>query len=171
LILDLAMTTSTATTKVDTGEALRLHFENNAITALGKVITLLQERDLYAHALKKLEKGVDLSADLPEIKVVQPAVAKKVMQRMVADAEKATFVVWELSSNVGKLFHTTIRSHSDEMSLLPCFDVEYKAETAKGVVKIAVKTWRRNVAVTVDGKSAATDLLYGQVVTAGMRGG
>lgn len=163
------MTTSTATTKVDTGEALRLHFENNAITALGKVITLLQERDLYAHALKKLEQGVDLSADLPEIKDVQPAVAKQVMQRMVADAEKATFTVWELSSNLGKLFHTTIRSHSDEMSLLPCFDVEYKAETAKGVVKIAVKTWRRNVTVTIDGKTPAMDLLHGQVVMAGMQ--
>ncbi len=165
------MTTSTATTKVDTAEALRLHFENNAITALGKVITLLQERDLYAHALKKLEQGVDLSADLPEIKDVQPAVAKQVMKRMVADAEKTTFTVWELSSKLDKLFHTTIRSHSDEMSLLPCFDVEYKAETTNGVVKIAVKTWRRNVTVTIDGKSAATDLLHGQVVMAGMRGG
>ena len=55
------------------------------------------------------------------------------------------------------------------MSLLPCFDVEYKAETAKGVVKIAVNTWRRNVTVTVDGKVAALDLLHGQVVMAGMR--
>lgn len=164
------MTTSSATTKVDTCEALRLHFENNAITALGKVIALLQERDLYAHALKKLEQGLDLSADLPEIKDVKPAVAKKVMQRMIADAEKATSTVWELSSSVGKLFHTTIRSSSDEMSLLPCFDVEYKAETAKGIVKIAVKTWRRNVTVNVDGKVAASDLLHGQVVMAGMRG-
>lgn len=163
------MTTSTATTKVDTGEALRLHFENNAIAALGKVITLLQERDLYAHALNKLELGEDLSADLPEIKDVKPAVAKKVMQRMVADADKAVSSAWELPSNVGKLFHTTVRSHRDEMSLLPCFDVEYKAETAKGAVQIAIKTWRRNVTVTVDGKDAALDFLHGQFVMAGMR--
>jgi hypothetical protein len=164
------MTTSTATTKIDTGEALRQHFENNAVAALGKVVALLQERDLYAHALKKLEQGVDLSADLPEIKDVKPAIAKKVMQRMVADAEKATFTVWELSSSVGKLFHTTIRSQCNEQSLLPCFDVEYKSDTAKGAVKIAVKTWRRNVTVAVDGRVAALDLLHGQVVVAGMRG-
>jgi hypothetical protein len=164
------MTTSTATTKVDTGEALRVHFENNAIAALGKVITLLQERDLYAHALNKLEQGVDLSADLPEIKDVKPAVAKKVMQRMVAEADRAVSASWELSSTVGKLFHTTIRFGSDEQSLLPCFDVEYKAETAKGTVKIALKTWRRNVSVAVDGKATAVDLLHGQVVIAGMRG-
>lgn len=163
------MTTSTATTKVNTGEALRQHFEKNAITALGKVIALLQERDLYAHALQKLEQGADLSADLPEITDVKPAVAKKVMQRMIADAEKTSSSVWELPTNVGKLFNTTIRSRNDEMSLLPCFDVEYKAETAKGVVKIAVNTWRRNVTVTVDGKVAALDLLHGQVVMAGMR--
>lgn len=163
------MTTTTATTKVDTCEALRLHFENNAITALGKVIALLQERDLYAHALKKLEQGADLSADLPEIKDVKPAVAKKVIQRMIADAEKAAYSVWELSSSVGKLFHTTIRSGSDEMSLLPCFDVEYKAETVKGIVKISVVTWRRNVTVTIDGKDTAVDLLHGQIVMAGMR--
>lgn len=163
------MTTSTATTKIDTSEALRLHFEKNAITALGKVITLLQDRDLYAHALNKLEQGEDLSADLPELKAVKPAVAKKVMQRMVADADKATSLAWELSSNVAKLFHTTIRSHIEEMSLLPCFDVEYKAETAKGVVKVSAKTWRRNVTVIVDGKEAALDLLHGQLVMAGMR--
>lgn len=164
------MTSSTATTKIDTSEALRLYFEKNAITALSKVITLLQERDLYARALKKLEQGVDLSADLPELKDVTQAVAKKVMQRMVKEAEQSASSAWELSSNVGKLFHTTIRSRNDEMSLLPCFDVEYKVETAKGVVKVSAKTWRRNVTVTVDGKAAALDLLHGQVVMAGMRG-
>ncbi len=70
------MTTSTATTKVDTGEALRLHFENNAIAALGKVISLLQEQDLYKHALAKLEQGADLSADLPELKAVKEVVRR-----------------------------------------------------------------------------------------------
>jgi hypothetical protein len=163
------MTTSTATTKVDTGEALRLHFENNAVTALDKVISLLQERDLYAHALNKLEQGADLSADLPEIKDVMPAVAKKVMQRMVADSDKAVLSAWELPSNVGKLFHTTIRSGSDEQSLLPCFDVEYKADSTKGAVKITVKTWRRNVTATVDGNAAAVDQLHGKIVIAAMQ--
>jgi hypothetical protein len=163
------MTTSTATTKVDTGEALRQFFESHAITALGRVIAMLQERDLYELALNKLEQGEDLSTDLPEIKDVTPAAAKKVMQRMVADSDKAVFSAWELPSNVGKLYHTTVRSHKDEMSLLPCFDVEYKAEAANGIVKIAVKTWRRNAAVTVEGKAAALDSLHGQVVMAGMR--
>jgi hypothetical protein len=163
------MTTSNATTEFNSREVLRKHFEKNAIAALGKVIALLQERDLYEHALKKLEQGADLSSDLPELKAVKPAVAKKVMQRMVAEADKATSSAWELSSNVAKLFHTTIRSNKDEMSLLPCFDVEYKAETTKGVVKIAVKTWRRNVTLTVDGNTAALDLLHGQFVMAGMR--
>jgi hypothetical protein len=164
------MTTATATTKVNTSEALRLHFENNAITTLGKVIALLQERDLYAHALNKLEQGADLGADLPEINDVTPAVAKLVMQRMVADADKAVSYAWELSSSVGRLFHTTIRSSSDEPSLLPCFDVEYKAETAKGAVKINVKTWRRNVTATIDGNAAAVELLHGQFVAAAIRG-
>jgi hypothetical protein len=163
------MTTSTATTKVDTGEAVRQFFESNAIAALGKVITLLQERDLYAHALKKLEQGADLSADLPELKNVTPAVAKKVMQRMVADADKAASSAWELSSNVAKLFHTTVRSHSDKMSLLPCFDVEYKAETARGAVKVALKTWRRNVIVTINEEAAAIDEINAKLVLAGLR--
>lgn len=163
------MNASTAMTKIDTGDALRLHFENNAVTALGKVIEILQERDLYTHALKKLEQGMDLSADLPEIKGVKPAVAKKVMQRMIAEAEKATITTWELSASVGKLFRTTAQSHFDEQSLLPCFDVEYRADTAQGPVKIAVKTWRRNVDVTISGKAPACDFLHGQVVMAGMR--
>jgi hypothetical protein len=152
-----------------TGEVLRKHFENNAVAALGKVVVLLQDSSLYAHALKKLEQGVDLSADLPKIKDVKPAIAKKVMKRLVADAEKATFTFWELSSNVGKIFRTTIRLQCDEQSLVTCFDVNCKSYTAKGAVVIAVKTWRRNVNVTVDGRVAALDLLHGQFVIAGMR--
>ena len=163
------MTNSTATTEFDVREALRQHFHNNAIAALDQVIVLLQQRDFYEHVLKKLEQRVDLSDDLPELKTVKPAVAKKVIQRLFAGADKAVASTWELSSNVSKLFDTTIKKRCDDMSLLPCFDVEYKAETAKGVVKIAIKTWRRNVTLTVAGNAAALDLLYAQYVLAGMQ--
>jgi hypothetical protein len=158
------MTTPQATT-----EALEKLFTNWANASFRKCIDLIDEKDFYQHVLDKLDAKADMSSDLPELQNVSDRVAKTTVKKLLQQATEDVDAAWELPTNVSKLFRTTIRLHQDEISLLPCFDVEYKAETAKGVVKIAVKTWRRNVTVTVEGKSEALDLLHGQVVMAGMR--
>ena len=88
---------------------------------------------------------------------------------MAKEAEKAAISAWDLNASLIKIFSTTTRLNQVEQALLPCFDVEYKTETAKGVVRIEVKTWRRNVTITINGKDAALDLLHGQLVMAGMQ--
>lgn len=158
------MTTPQATT-----EAIEKLFTNWANASFRKCIDLIDERGFYQHVLDKLDANADMSSDLPELQNVSGKVAKTTLKRLMQQAAEGVDAAWELPTNLGKLFRTTIRSHQDDISLLPCFDVEYKAETAKGVVKIAVKTWRRKVTVTVEGKSEALDFLHGQVAIAGMR--
>ena len=162
------MTTPQATTSQSHEELLAL-FKNWAAASFGKSVDAVNEEGFYHHVLAKMEAKADLTPDLPELKLMKPSAAKAVVKRLTKQAKESVDKAWELSSNVGKLFHTTIRSRSEEMSLLPCFDVEYKAETAKGVVKIAVKTWRRNISVAVEGKENALDLLRGQIVMAEIR--
>lgn len=162
------MTTPQATTSQSHEELLAL-FKNWAAASFGKSVDAVNEEGFYHHVLAKMEAKADLTPDLPELKLMKLSAAKAVVKLLTKQAKESVDKAWELPTNIGRLFHTTIRSRIDEMSLLPCFDVEYKAETAKGVVKIAVKTWRRNVTVTVGGKDAALDLLHGQFVIAGMR--
>ncbi len=158
------MTTPQATTA-----ALEKLFNNWANASFEKSIECFNEHGFYQHVMAKLDAGADLSQDLPELKNVKNNIAKATVKKLAKQAVEGVDAAWALPSSVAKLFRTTIRSSNNDQSLLPCFDVEYKAETAKGVVKIAVKTWRRNVTVTVDGQTAALDLLHGQVVIAGMR--
>lgn len=161
------MTTSTATTEFNAREALRQHFEKNGLANFEKTIKSLQELDFYKHVLEKLEQGVDLSDELPELRKLKMPVAKKVVKQLIRDTEKAATSVWE---STHKLFRTSVRSGIDESSLLPSFDVVYTANGASGSVKIALKTWRRNLSVSVEGKEAACDSVHGQMVLSGMRG-
>jgi hypothetical protein len=161
------MTTPTATTEFDAREALRQHFEKNGLANFEKTIKSLQELDFYKHVLAKLEQGVDLSDELPELRNWNIQSAKKIVKQLIADAEKAATLVWESPL---KLFSTSVRSSIDKSSLLPCFDVLYTAKASNESVKIALKTWRRKLTVTVDGKEAACETVHGQLVLAGIRG-
>ena len=160
------MTTSTATTEFDAREALRQHFEKNALTAFANSIELLRQRDFYLHALSKIEQGVDLTGELPELKLVNKTVAKKVVKQLIRDTEKAAALVWESPL---KIFTTSARSSIDDLSLLPSFDALYTAKSNSGAVKIAVKTWRRNLTVSVEGNESACHSVHGQLVMAGIR--
>jgi hypothetical protein len=161
------MTTSTATTVFNARQALRQHFEKNGLANFEKTIKLLQELNFYKHVLAKLDQGVDLSDELPELRKLKIQSAKKIVKQLIAESEKAVTLVWE---SPFKLFSTSVRSSIDESSLLPCIDVLYKAKVSNGVVKIALKTWRRNLTVSLDGKDAACDTVHGQLVLAGIRG-
>jgi hypothetical protein len=161
------MTSSTATTEFDAREALRQHFEKNGLTNFEKTIKLLQELNFYKHVLTKLEQGVDLSDELPELRKLKIQSAKKIVKQLIAESEKAATLVWESPI---KLFSTSVRSSIDDSSLLPCFDVLYTAKVSGGAVRIGLKTWRRNITVTVEGKEAACEAVHGQLVFASMRG-
>ncbi len=161
------MTTATATTEFDAREALRLYFEKNGLANFDKTIKLLQERNFYKHVLAKLEQGIDLSDELPELRKLKIQSAKKIVKQLIVESEKAATLVWKSPI---KIFTTSVRSSIDESSLLPSFDVLHTAKVSGGTVKIALKTWRRNLTVSVDGKEDACESVHGQLVLAGIRG-
>jgi hypothetical protein len=161
------MTTTTATTEFNAREALRQHFEKNGLANFEKTIKSLQELDFYKHVLAKLEQGVDLSDELPELRKLKTQSAKKIVKQLIGESEKAATIVWV---SPFKLFSTSVRFSIDESSLLPSFEVLYVAKLSSGTVKIALNTWRRNLTVSVEGKQAACETVHGQLVLAGIRG-
>ena len=161
------MTTSTATTEFNAREALRQHFEKNGLANFEKTIKSLQQLDFYKHVLAKLEQGVDLSDELPELRKLKIQSAKKIVKQLIAESEKAATIVWV---SPFKLFSTSVRSGINDSSLLPSFDVLYTAKVSGGAVRIALSTWRRNLTVSVEGKDAACETVHGQLILASMRG-
>jgi hypothetical protein len=161
------MIASTATTEFNAREALRQHFEKNGLANFEKTIKSLQQLDFYKHVLAKLEQGVDLSDELPELRKLKIQSAKKILKQLIAESEKAATIVWV---SPFKLFSTSVRSSIDESSLLPSFEVLYTAKVSGGAVRIALSTWRRNLTVSVEGKDAACETVHGQLILASMRG-
>lgn len=158
------MTTSTATTEFNAREALRQHFEKNAITAFNNCIELLRQRDFYLHALSKIEQGADLTTELQELKLVSKSTAKKICKLLAKDAEKSAMSVWDLNLNLSKLFKTTKQSIMDEYSLLPLFHIEYHSDAKYGAVRLNVKTFRRNLTIDVEGVEKDCDKIHSQII-------
>jgi hypothetical protein len=158
------MTTSTATTEIDAREALRQHFEKNALTAFDNCIELLKQRDFYLHALRKIEQDADLTVELPELKFVKKSTALKTCRQLAKAAETAAMNAWDLNPSLSKIFKASKKLINDDFSLLPVFDISYCTHEKYGSVKLSVKTMRRNLMVTLKGKELNCEKLHAQVV-------
>lgn len=162
-------TPTTEHSEADAKAELTQFFVNRSVTALEQSIAYLRDCDFYKSVQTKLKAGFDLTADLPELnikdmKVEVPAIIKKLHEESVAAAMNC----WNLKGGAAKVFNTTIRSHDSDDSNLLCFDVEYSANTDDGIAKVNVKTWRRNVSITVTGSDKAALLTGKRLLIAGL---
>lgn len=152
----------------DAKAELSKFFMDRSTEALEQSIAHLRDCEFYKSVKAKLAAGVGLTDDLPELKGKEteaPAILKKLREEAIAAAVNC----WKLKAGAAKVFSTTIRTHDTEDSNIPCFDVEYSAKTDEDVVKVLVRTWRRNVEINVTGNSNAAEVAYKRLVLAGMQ--
>lgn len=122
----------------------------------------------YKTVLRKLESGVSIEEDVPEVKGMMADAVRLTVQRMVKLSQVRADEAWELADSYKGCFLTTVRSVLPDGELIPQYDVEYVGQVEAGDTKIAVKTFRRNIEVDVQGSDLALDQLWVQVSFAAM---
>ena len=147
-------------------QELQVFFKDIARAAFADCMTALNEADFYSNVQGKLERGVDLTADLPESKGMKAAAVKKTVTKLSKDLSKRADSAWELDAHLARQFRTTIRSALPEGERIPQYDVEHVIKTDSGVVKVKIHNWRRNVQVEIQGTDAAVDAAHGLIALA-----
>ena len=150
-------------------QELQAFFMDIARAAFADCMTALNEADFYSNVKGKLDRGVDLTADLPESKGMKPAAVKKTVAKLSKDLAKRADSAWELDAHLARQFRTTIRSALPEEERIPQYDVEHVIKTDSGAVKVKIHNWRRNVQVEIQGADAAVDAAHGLIMLAALR--
>lgn len=144
-------------------------FRDRSANALEKSIQHMRDSDFYKSACEKLKAGVDLSEELPEIKKLTNDQVLSVLEALEAESLASIESAWTLKAGAARVFSTSFRSRKVEDSNIPCFDIEYSANTDDGIAKVHVTTWRRNVDIKVTGTDRAAEAASKKLVMAGLR--
>ena len=117
----------------------------------------------YKTVLRKLDNGESIEDVVPEVKGMIADAVRFPVQRLLKLNQLLADDAWELAGNYKSCFVTTVRSVLPEGELIPQYDVEYVGRVDAGDAKIAVKTFRRNIQVEVQGSDEALDQLWIQI--------
>ena len=150
-------------------QKLQVFFTSIARAAFADCMTALTAADFYSNVQGKLDRGVDLTADLPESKGMKPAAVKRTVAKLSKDLAKRADSAWELDTHLARQFRTTVRSSLPEGERIPQYDVEHVIKTDAGAMKVKIHNWRRNVMVDIQGTDAAVDAAHGVIVLAALR--
>jgi hypothetical protein len=122
----------------------------------------------YKAVLRKLDSGVSIEDEVPEVKGMMADAVRLTVQRLLKLNQLRADEAWELVDSYKGCFLTTVRSALPDGELIPQYDVEYVGQVEAGDTKISMKTFRRNIEVEVQGCDLALDQLWVQVSFAAM---
>lgn len=122
----------------------------------------------YKTVLRKLDSGVSIEDEVPEVKGMMADVVRLTVQRLQKLNQMRADEAWELADSYKGCFLTTVRSALPDGELIPQYDVEYVGQVEAGDTKISVKTFRRNIEVEVQGSDLALDQLWVQMSISAM---
>ena len=144
-------------------------FESLTRTSFANCMDALNKVDFYQLVLRRLEQGTSIEDDVPEVKDHSPEHVKQVVLNLISMATVAAKDAWLLSSRYAGAFETTIRSNLPEGELIPQYDVEHVGQTDAGIVKVKIKSWRRNLEVVIVGSNKAIEQQWMSMSMAAMR--
>jgi hypothetical protein len=153
----------------DAKAELTKFFWDRSINALEQSIQHLCDRDFYTAVQDKLKAGADLSEELPEIKRLSSNQILSVLESLEAESIASIESAWTLKAGASQAFSTSFRSSKVADSNIPCFDIEYSANTDDGIAKVHVTTWRRNVDINITGTDKAAEAASKKLLMAGLR--
>lgn len=150
---------------------LQQFFERFASNAFDSCCEAHRKADFYRKLLADLQQGRVLSEELPEAEGLPISIQRAAIQKLLKQAIMASESTWELIPEVDKEFRTTIRMHLAADETVPQYDIEYQAKDTKDPVKVAIKTWRRNITVELIGTPTSLAIMHSRITLAGLRSG
>jgi hypothetical protein len=166
----MKMPTPQATTENSSAKDELINLFNNwGKASFSQSLEGLASLEFYKKVLGRIAAGEDLSDELPELKKLSPTEVIRVVQALIERTDSEVRKAWELKPNISSLFDLTVRQHKDDISQLPCFDIQYQATVVEGLVTVRMTSWRRNLTVEVEADDAAAFVVMKKLVMASMK--
>ena len=164
----MAMPQATTENSSAKNELINL-FNNWGKASFSQSLEGLASLEFYKKVLFRIAAEEDLSDELPELKKLSSADAINAVQALIEQTDSEVRKAWELKPNISSLFDLTVRQHKDDISQLPCFDIQYQATVVEGVVTVRMTSWRRNLRVDVQADDAAAFVVLKKIVMASIK--
>ena len=135
------------------------YFAAHAERAITGMKESQQAQSFYRRLLARLERGEDLSAEVPEIARVGSAGAVQVVKQAIAENEAKFDATWKLPKSVQTIGSYKVNIASEPYEILPRVTMAFTFVGAAGKVTVNTTTAGENVAVefvTPKNKMAAT---------------
>ena len=131
-------------------DALTTYFNRYAESALDQIHQGLAAIDFYAEVIDRLNKGIDISDSVPEVKRVGSQIALDTAREMLADYIKRVELIWDLPKPLKGIATTKISKHKERLENLPRYEVIYTFTLDSGKITINITTANRNHRLEID---------------------
>ena len=109
-----------------------------------------QAQSFYRRLHTRLERGEDLTAEVPEIARVGSAGAVEVVKKALAEYEKKFKVAWDLPTTIQSQGKEHFKMHSEAYEILPRVTHTFSFISAAGKVTVRTKTAGENISIEFD---------------------
>ena len=125
-------------------DALTTYFNRYAESALDQIHHGLAAIDFYGEIIDRLNKGIDISDSVPEVKRVGTQIALDTAREMLSDYIKRVEHIWDLPKPLKDIATTKISKHKERLENLPRYDVTHTFKLESGKISINITTANRN---------------------------
>lgn len=146
-------------------DEVQQYFERFASNAFDRCWSAHCKANFYTKLLADLKQGRVFSEELSEAEGLPISVQRSVIQKLLKQAATTAESAWELPSEVGREFRTTIRSGLPRGESIPQYDIEYCYRKNSENAKIQIQTWRRSISVVLLGDQESLDHLHSSLIT------
>jgi hypothetical protein len=126
------------------------YFLAHAQKAIDEMKQSLQAQSFYRRLLERLERGEDLSEEVPEIARVGVTGALGVVKKAIAEYEKRFQTAWVLPTTIQSQGKEHFKMHSEAYEILPRITHNFSFSSAAGKVTVRTKTAGENISIEFD---------------------
>ena len=131
-------------------DALTTYFNRYAESALDQIHHGLAAIDFYGEVIDRLNKGIDISDSVPEVKRVGSQIALDTAREMLADYIKRVEHIWDLPKPLKGIATTKISKYKERLENLPRYEVTHTFKLESGKISINITTANRNHRLEID---------------------